>query len=211
MTDLNHRHLWSEERRRQWYGIPKSLTGSSSSEAQKGDGLAPVIRAGERGKKWNLVASTAFEHTRGQDPNISTWNLLGTCCKSKHNYRHGCCAESIGCQGSMTDGLASSVSQVKDSEESGEIVEDPGLNAEVESELQLISCAICGKQGTGAACSGCTFRVCEWCMNPSGKCVECQNPWGNLTSNVEDEFTDTDVEAFQQCKRIKEEEVGFQE
>ena len=98
MTDLNHRHLWSEERRRQWHEIPESWTSSSSGASQKMDSFAPVTQAKERGRKWNVTATVAFERARSQDPNISAWNLCGTCCKPEHNHHHGCCEGSIGCQ-----------------------------------------------------------------------------------------------------------------
>ena len=31
-------------------------------------------------------------------------------------------------------------------------------------------------------------------MNPSGKCIDCQNPWGSLTSCTDDENMETDTE-----------------
>jgi hypothetical protein len=137
------------------------------------DAMASAIRKEERGRKLILVASTAFECTRGQDPNSQTWNLLGTCCKSEHNYRQGCCERGIGCQNRMMYGSTGSMLQDKDERHA----KDFGSDTEIESELQYISCAICGNQGTAAVCSECALRVCEDCLNSSGKCMECQNPW----------------------------------
>ena len=78
-------------------------------------------------------------------------------------------------------------------------------NTKAESELQIISCAICQTQGTVAECLRCALRVCDWCMNPSGNCIECQNPWGGLTAAMEDESMDTDTDAPRQYKGAEKE------
>ena len=43
-------------------------------------------------------------------------------------------------------------------------------------------------------------------MNPSGKCIECQNPWGSLTSCADDEHMGTDMEIPTQGREMEEEE-----
>ena len=111
----------------------------------------------------------------------------------------------IGCQSYTSEGMANNTSQKKDSEGNGEVMRDLESHAEAESELQIISCAICQTQGTVAECLKCVLRVCDWCMNPSGNCIECQNPWGGLTTAMEDESTDTDTDAPPQYKTAEKE------
>ena len=68
----------------------------------------PIASENKRRRKLSTAASTAFESIEDQDPGGSSWNLLGTCCKCKHDHRLGCRPEGIGCM----DGIVVTPSSV---------------------------------------------------------------------------------------------------
>ena len=145
----------------------------------------------ERGRQWGTAASTAFESIENQDSGGSGWDLLGTCCKRKHDHRLGCRSEGIGC----VDGTIVAASNVLSEVDVKKGKASSELEIELEDVRQHIDCALCAQPGTVAACLKCALSTCEMCMNPNGKCIGCHNPWGTLTSDSGDDAPDTDVEA----------------
>jgi len=77
----------------------------------------------------------------------------------------------------------------------------PGMSSKGDI-WRIITCAVCQAQGTMYECSQCKLGVCHWCLNPSGICTDCQNPWGDLTAIGQERQPDGGVEQ-DQSKRIK--------
>jgi hypothetical protein len=151
-----------------------------------------------RHKRWNIIASYAFELEQAAEQSSPTsfWGFVEKCAKSERSL----CLDDEVLEGECQSASQTSIDPKASAEDEKEgdvvVTHETPKDREHQSARQCLACAICGQQETILACSECALRVCDWCMNPSGKCIECQNPWGNLSScsDIEDVEIDTDTE-----------------
>ena len=160
----------SLERKRRFCGVLESAKDDS-------DLSVPVT---ERRRKWNVVASSAFEHAVKQSPKTSFWDFVDKCGKSEHDCHPDDRVSGSDCRNVSQENIENDV-LIADKRKDVVVFRCGAPETkEPQSDRQRLACAICGQQETIITCSECALRVCDWCMNPSGKCIECQNPWGNL-------------------------------